>query len=108
MERLTETSVKRLEEARARSEELAQELSKPSMFEDARRAAELSREHSELADVVASFEQYTALATRLDEAADLLGDGADEDMRALAQEEIATVEPRLAELVGTLQEFLRP
>jgi peptide chain release factor 1 len=108
MPRLTEAALKRLEEARARSEELATELSDPATFGDARRAAELSREHSELADVVTNFARYSQLASRLDEAEDLLRDGADEDMRALAQEEIAAVEPQLEDVVGSLQEFLRP
>lgn len=108
MPRLTDSAVKRLEEARARSDELATELSDPATFEDARRAAELSREHSELVDVVARFEQYSGLAARLDEAQELLRDGADEEMRALAEEEISSVEPQLDDVVDSLQEFLRP
>jgi peptide chain release factor 1 len=108
MPRLSDAALKRLEDARVRSEELAKELSDPETFSDARRAADLSREHSDLADVVARYARYTELATRLDEAEDLLRDGADEDMRALAQEEIAEVEPQLAEAVDSLQEFLRP
>src|SRR5579864_5615605 len=108
MPRLSEAALKRLEEARARSEDLAHELSDPGTFGDARRAAELSREHAELADVVDKFERYSELASRLDEAEDLLRDGADEDMRALAQDEISSVEPQLEQVVGSLQEFLRP
>ena len=108
MPRLTETALKRLEEARIRSEDLTKELSDPAVFEDARRAAELSREHSELADVVAKYAQYAALASRLDEAEELLRDGVDDDMRALAQEEITSVEPQLDEVAASLQEFLRP
>jgi peptide chain release factor 1 len=105
---LTEAAIKRLEEAQARSDELTQELSDPATFGDARRAAELSREHSELADVVARFDRYKALTTRLDEAEDLLRDGADEDMRALAQEEISSVQPEMDDVLAGLQEFLRP
>src|SRR3982750_317557 len=108
MPRLAEPALRRLEEARARSEELARELSNPATFEDARRAAELSREHSDLADIAAKYARYTELVARLEEAEDLLHDGADEDMQALAREEIAAVEPRLDEVVESLQEFLRP
>src|SRR5579864_5710874 len=108
MPRLSEAALKRLEEARARSEELAHELSDPGTFGDARRAAELSREHAELADVVDKFERYSELASRLDEAEDLLRDGADEDMRALAQDEISSIEPQTDAVVDSLQEFLRP
>jgi peptide chain release factor 1 len=108
MPRLTDAALKRLEDARTRSDELAAELSDPATFGDARRAADLSREHSDLADVVANFARYTELAARLDEAEELLRDGADEDMRALAQEEIAALEPLLDEVVDGLQGFLRP
>jgi len=108
MPRLSEAALKRLEEARVRSEELAGELSDPATFTDARRAADLSREHSDLADVVEKYVHYAELATRLDEAEDLLRDGADEDMRALAEEEIASVGPELDQVVESLQEFLRP
>ncbi|MBV9897783.1 MAG: PCRF domain-containing protein, partial [Chloroflexi bacterium] len=108
MPRLSEAALKRLEEARVRSEELAGELSDPATFTDARRAADLSREHSDLADVVEKYVHYAELATRLDEAEDLLRDGVDEDMRALAEEEIASVGPELNQVVESLQEFLRP
>jgi peptide chain release factor 1 len=108
MPRLSEAALKRLEDARVRSDELEKELADPATFEDARKAAELSREHAELADVVAKYEHYSALAGRLDEAEGLLRDGADDDMRALAEEEIAAVEPELDEVVDSLQEFLRP
>ncbi|HEY2596012.1 MAG TPA: peptide chain release factor 1 [Chloroflexota bacterium] len=108
MPRLSDVALKRLEEARARSDELARELSDPATFEDARRAAEISREHSELAEIAERYERYTELVARLQEAEDLLRDGADEDMQALARDEVADVEPRLDDVVSSLQEFLRP
>jgi peptide chain release factor 1 len=108
MPRLGEVALKRLEDARTRSDELAHELSDPATFEDPRRAAELSREHAEMAEIAAQYERYTALVARLDEAEDLLRDGADEDMQALARDELAEVEPQVSDVVESLQEFLRP
>ncbi|MBV9580117.1 MAG: peptide chain release factor 1 [Chloroflexi bacterium] len=108
MPRLSDVALKRLDEARVRSDELARELSDPATFEDARRAAELSREHSELADIAARYDRYTELVARLDEAEEILRDGADEDMQALARDEVAEVEPQVSEAVDSLQEFLRP
>jgi peptide chain release factor 1 len=108
MPRLSDVALKRLEEARARSDELARELSDPATFEDARRAAEISREHSELAEIAERYNRYTELVARLQEAEDLLRDGADEDMQALARDEVADVEPRIDDVVSSLQEFLRP
>jgi peptide chain release factor 1 len=108
MPRLSEAALKRLEEARARSEELARELSDPSTFGDARRAAELGREQAELADVVDNYTQYVQLSGQLDEAEALLRDGADDDMQALARDEIESLEPQIEGVVENLQEFLRP
>ncbi len=105
---LSDAAVKRLDDVRVRSEELARELSDPATFEDARRAVDLSREHSELAEIAERFARYSELVTRLEQAQDLLRDGADEDMQALAREEVAEVEPRIDDVVGSLQEFLRP
>jgi peptide chain release factor 1 len=106
--RLSETAVRRLDEARERAAELARELSDPSVFEDARRAAELGREQAELVDVVAQYEQYRALVNQVADAEQLLSDGADDDLKGLAREEIAELEPRVDGIIDGLREFLRP
>ncbi|HET6316745.1 MAG TPA: PCRF domain-containing protein, partial [Chloroflexota bacterium] len=108
MARLSEAALKRLDEARARSAELARELSDPATFGDARRAADLGREQVELSSVVESYEQYQALLGQIEQAQELLRDGADDDLRALAREELDELEPRVDEVVASLQEFLRP
>ncbi len=108
MSRLSEAATRRLDEVRGRAAELARELSDPATFEDARRAAELSREHSELSEIAERYDRYTELVARLQQAEDLLRDGADEDMQTLARDELAEVEPQVDDVVGSLQEFLRP
>lgn len=108
MARLSEAALKRLEEAQARSEELTTEMSDPSVFGDARRAADLGREQGQLAQVLDGFEQYRSLVGRIEQAEELLQDGADEDLRSLAQDEIAELEPRVDEVINGLQEFLKP
>jgi peptide chain release factor 1 len=108
MTRLSEAAHKRLDEARARAEELTRELSDPAVFGDARRAAELGREHTELVEVVQTYDRYQALLAELEQAEELLGNGIDDELRALAQEEVEGIEPQLDELVGQLHEFLQP
>src|SRR5215207_2061428 len=108
MARLTEAGVARLEDARQRAESLATELSDPTTFSDARRAAELSREHSELASIVDDYARYRTLVDQIGQAEHLLRDGADEDLKLLAREEIESLEAQLDVVVGGLQEFLRP
>jgi peptide chain release factor 1 len=106
--RLSEAGLKRLEEARVRADSLSAELSDPATFGDARRAADLGREQAELAGVVEQFERYQSLVSQLTDAEELLQDGADEDMRALASAEIAEIEPQVDSVVAGLQEFLKP
>jgi len=108
MARLSEAALARLEDARQRSETLAKELSDPATFSDGRRAAELGREQAELAAVVDQYQRYRTLIDQLGEAESLLRDGADEDLKQLAREEIDSIEPQVDEIVNGLQEFLRP
>jgi len=106
--RLSESALARLEDARQRADTLAKELSDPATFSDARRAADLSREHAELSGVVERYERYRSLVDQVAQVEGLLRDGADDDLRALAREEIETLEPQVDDVVGGLQEFLRP
>ncbi len=108
MPRLSESALRRLEEARERVDALSTELSDPATFGDSRRAAELGREQSELASVVEQYERYRSLIGQLGEAEELLNDGADDDMQALARAEIADIEPQLDAVLASLQQYLKP
>ena len=85
MERLTEPALKRLEEARARLDELGRELSDPATFNDGRRAADLGREQAELGPVVQSYQRYRGLLDQLEQADDLLRDERDQQTVPLAE-----------------------
>jgi peptide chain release factor 1 len=106
--RLSESAIKRLEDACARVDILSTELSDPDTFSDARHAADLGREQAELAGVVEQYERYRTLLGQLTDTEEMLEDGANDDLRALASEEIAELEPQLESIVSGLQEFLRP
>src|SRR5918911_2045282 len=108
MARLSEAALERLADAERRYQAVGKELSDPATFNDARRAAELGREQAELAAVVDGYHRYRGLLEQIEQAEDLLRDGADEELRDLARAEIAELEPRVDEVVATLDEFLRP
>jgi peptide chain release factor 1 len=103
--RLSEAALERLAEAERRYAAIGEEM---SSFSDPRSAAELGREHAELAPVVESYQRYRALLEQIEQAEDLLRDGADEELRDLARAEIADLEPRVDAVVASLHEFLRP
>lgn len=108
MARLSDAALKRLDEARERAETLSSELSDPATFGDPRRAAELGREQVELASVVERYDRYQSLIGQLGEAEELLSDGADDELRALAQQEVEAIEPQLEGVVASMQGFLKP
>jgi peptide chain release factor 1 len=105
---LSPAAIERLDDAVRRYEAIGQELSKPDTFADTRRAAELGREQAELGELVEGYAAYRDLVERIGQAEELLRDGADDDLRALAQEEIGQLEPRLDALVEELQARLQP
>jgi peptide chain release factor 1 len=105
MARLSEAALERLAEAERRYAAIGEEMSR---FSDPRSAAELGREHAELGPVVETYQRYRALLDQLEQAEDLLRDGADEELRDLARQEIAQLEPQVDEVVASLGEFLRP
>jgi peptide chain release factor 1 len=105
--KLSEAATQKLEAARIRYEEVSRELSDPATFSDGRRAADLGREQAELGDQVTAYDKYQALQSQLDQAQELIRDG-DEEMSALAQEEIKSIEPELEQVLAAIQEYLRP
>jgi peptide chain release factor 1 len=74
---------------------------------DYQRAAELGIERAELEPVVLKARQYRQALKRLDEAR-ALQDGADEEMRSLADAEIEEVTPQVEELEGEIKNLLLP
>jgi peptide chain release factor 1 len=75
---------------------------------DYQRAAELSMERAEIEPIVNKAEQYRQAQQRLDEARALLESESDEDMRSLAEAEIAEIEPQTVRLEDEIKSLLLP
>ncbi|MBI5443469.1 MAG: peptide chain release factor 1 [Deltaproteobacteria bacterium] len=95
----------RLAEVEDRYEKLTREISDPSAFADLDQYAKLTREHSELQEVVEAFRAYRALETQAEEARALLGDP---ELGSLAREELAQAEVGLEETSARLKSLLLP
>src|SRR5919204_2552601 len=108
MARLSEAALERLAEAERRYQAVGEALADPATFNDARRAADLGREQAELGPIIEGYHRYRGLLDQLEQAEDLLRDGADEELRDLARQEIADLEPQVDQVVASLGEFLRP
>ena len=89
---------------RERLEELDADMAKGDFFSDQRRAARLSREHQYLSGLVELYERYAKAIAEKKDSESLLNDtGSDEEMKALAQEEVeqlaVTIESLYQELL---------
>jgi peptide chain release factor 1 len=75
--------------------------------DDYQRAAELNKERIDLEPIVSKAQEYRQTLARLDDARSLL-DSEDEDMRQLAEAEIAELDPALAQLEAQVKSMLLP
>ncbi|WP_372864702.1 peptide chain release factor 1 [Spongiibacter sp.] len=97
----------KLENLLDRYEEIGALLSDAEIIADQERFRSLSREYAEIEPVVASYACYRQVSDDLDEARAMLAED-DAEMRAMAEEEIASGEQRIEALELELQTLLLP
>jgi len=95
----------RLEVIEARHGELERMLMDPSVTADRNRLRDISKEHAELAPIVAGWREHKKLSEELEGLAELL---ADPDMKEMAAEEKTSIDSRLGELEEELRLLLLP
>jgi peptide chain release factor 1 len=100
--------LQRLDDMARRYTVLTDEMSQPEVLTDARRMRALGREQAELQEPVAAYQELQTVEAQLAEARELLSDGADAELRELAQEEADTLGRRRADLLAQLTDLLRP
>jgi peptide chain release factor 1 len=76
-------------------------------LEDYQKVAELSKERSDMEPIIEKSTQYRQFLNNLNEAQQLL-ESEDEEMRALATDDIANLEPQIEKLEGELKSLLVP
>lgn len=97
----------RIEQLKARRNELEAQLADPGTSRDSRRLAALSREHHELLETLSRSERLETLER---ERAELTSEGtvSDNELRQLAAEELERVDRELASLRQDIDERLQP
>jgi peptide chain release factor 1 len=99
--------IDRLAELEARYEELSRELSSPDVVADPGRMADLGRELARLEPIVAGFHQLRAVRDEV-AATRAMADDPEDEVRAMAREEIERLAAREAELLADLRSELVP
>ena len=104
---MKESIKNRLDSVRERFEEVSGLLPDPDVIGDQNQFRDLSREYSKLEPVVGMLRQYESMAEDVVAAEEMAGD-ADDDIRRMGQEELATLTESRDELLLDLQMALIP
>jgi len=97
-----------LENIEQRYQEIDREMARPEVATDLKRLQELAQERASLEDLVKNYREYRATATALEDTRAMLDDSLDEEMAALAEQEIEDLTARLDRLRLELKRALLP
>jgi len=97
----------RLDQMEARYEELGRQLSDPTLVNDQKKFQSVAKQHRDLEPTVEKFRQYRSVRDGISDARSMLAE-TDPDLRTMAQEELATLEPRLHDIEEELKVMLLP
>ena len=98
----------KLEGVALRYEDLSRELMSPDVASDQKRFRALMKEQSDLAPLVETYQAYKKAGNDVEDAQMLLEEESDEEMRALAKEELAAARQEVSELEERLRVLLLP
>ena len=98
----------RLEEVARRAQQLREEQATPEVLADRVRLTEISRKLAEIEPVVAAYEEYRRLLAEQRGAQELQAAEGDEELRRLAEEELAALEAAIERRERELKLLLLP
>ncbi|HEX5283727.1 MAG TPA: peptide chain release factor 1 [Bryocella sp.] len=97
----------KLDQIEARYEDLGRQLGEPSLLADQKKFQTVAKQHRDLEPTVEKFREYRKLRDAIAEARAMAGDS-DPDLRAMAEEELAELEPKLPTVEEDLKVLLLP
>ena len=100
--------MEQLERIEKRYLELDEQMAQPEVATNLSQLQALARERAGIQDIVKAYRKYRAAEKSLEETRAMLGEELDEDMAALARQEIATLEAKLEKLTGEMKAALVP
>jgi peptide chain release factor 1 len=94
---------------REKLDELNAAMAEPDFFSDQRRAAEVSREHQRLSNLVETFEAYHQATQQIEENEAMAADDAvEEELREMANDELATLSSERERLANDVLRAMIP
>ena len=102
------TLIEQLDKVAHRFDEITELMAQPEVTADYSRLNELAQERHEIEEIVTTYRHYRRVLTQLDESQQLLEDEDDDEMRELAELEVADLEEESAKLEQELKLLLVP
>ena len=92
----------------AKYDGLQAQLSDPEVISDMKRFVQLNKEYKELTPIIEAGNEFKKIIENYEMAKDILANEKDEDLREMAKEEIAEIEPTLPEWEEKIKLLLIP
>jgi peptide chain release factor 1 len=91
-----------------RFDEVSDLIIQPDIITDQKRYVKISKEYKDLSGVMKVADEYRGLLNNIEEAKEIIADGADDDMTEMAKMEIEEAEARLPQLEEDIKFMLIP
>ncbi len=98
----------RLDGLKLKYEEMGQKMTDPEVIADMKKFVALNKEYKELQPIIEASERYRTVLSNLRQAKDILANEKDEELRAMAREEVADLEPQSIQLEEDIKLLLIP
>ena len=87
---------------------LEEQLADPAVIADMKKFVQLNKDYKELQPIIAAGLEYKRLVDELAQAKDILMNEKDDDLKEMAKDEIAQIEPQLPEMEQNIKLLLIP
>jgi peptide chain release factor 1 len=99
--------VQKLEQLEKRFEELTQQMADPAVISDGDRYRKVTKEHSELAELVGQYREWKQVNDGISQARGMLAES-DPELKEMAEEEVARLDPERQKLEEEIKILLLP
>ncbi len=99
---------KQLDEVEKKYEEIGMRLTLPDAVSDSKKYSQMMKEYSNLKEIVEVYRHYKNLDKQKNDNKDILVNEKDEELRAMAKEELPAIEKELASVTEQLKILLLP
>src|SRR5688572_10335841 len=100
--------IDKLRTVEARYDDLTSQLADPAIVSDSKRYQKTAKAHAELGKLVSRYREYKDLERGINETRGMVREETDAELKAMAEDELSSLEDRLAQCENELKVLLLP